>query len=68
MVGARHSVLGVAPEIIINKLKDPRPQKFEWVEEGLAVFNSVLIEVKGGRAKNIKRVDKVLGGEKHGVV
>jgi metallophosphoesterase (TIGR00282 family) len=60
MVGARHSVLGVAPEIIINKLKDPRPQKFEWVEEGLAVFNSVLIGVADGRAKSIERVDKIL--------
>jgi len=60
MVGARHSVLGVEPQIIIDKLKDPRPQKFEWVEEGPAVFNSVLIGVKDGKAKSIERVDKVL--------
>jgi len=61
MVGARHSVLGVEQEIIIDKLKNPRPQKFEWVEEGPAVFNSVLIEVEGGKAKSIERVDRVLG-------
>ena len=60
MVGARHSVLGVEQEIIIDKLKSPRPQKFEWVEEGPAVFNSVLIEVEDGKAKSIERVDKVL--------
>ncbi len=60
MVGARHSVLGVEKEIIIDKLKSPRPQKFEWVEEGPAVFNSVLIEVEDSKAKSIERVDKVL--------
>jgi len=60
MVGARHSVLGVESEIIIDKLKSPRPQKFEWVEEGPAVFNSVLIEVENGKAKSIERVDRVL--------
>jgi len=60
MVGARHSVLGVEKEIIISKLKNPQPQKFEWVEEGPAVFNSVLIEVENGKAKNIERIDKVI--------
>lgn len=63
MVGARHSVLGVEPQIIIQKLKDPRPQKFEWVETGPAVFNSVLIEVENGMAKSIERVDRVLEHE-----
>lgn len=60
MVGARHSVLGVEKEIVINKQMNPQPQKFEWVEEGPAVFNSVLIDVENGKAKSIKRVDKVL--------
>ena len=63
MVGAQYSVLGVEPEIIIEKLKSPQPQKFEWVEEGPAVFNSVLIEVENGKAKSIERVDKVLDSE-----
>lgn len=60
MVGARHSVLGVEPEIIIDKLKNPQPQKFEWVEEGPAVFNSVLIEVEATKAKSIERVDRIV--------
>jgi len=60
MVGARHSVLGVEPEIIINKLKNPQPQRFEWVEKGPAVFNSVLVEIEDGKAKSIKRIDKVV--------
>ena len=60
MVGAQHSVLGVETEVIIAKLKDPRPQKFEWVEEGPAVFSAVLIEVENGKAKSIDRVDRVL--------
>ncbi len=62
MSGALHSVLGVEPNIIITKQKDPQPTKFEWVEEGPRVFHSVLIETnKKGLAKSIKRVDKVIG-------
>lgn len=61
MVGAQHSVLGVEPEIIIEKLKNPQPQKFEWVEEGPAVFNSVLVEVEDGGAKSIERIDRIVG-------
>lgn len=62
MVGARHSVLGVKPEIIIQHLKYPMPRKFEWVEEGPAVFNSVLLDIdrKTGKAKSIKRIDKTV--------
>lgn len=64
MVGARHSVLGVEKEIIIQKLKNPQPQKFEWVEEGPAVFNSVLMEVANGKAKSVERLDRVLENER----
>lgn len=62
MVGAQHSVLGVEPEIIVRRFKNPqRSERFEWVEEGPTVFNSVLIEVgDDGKAKGIKRVDRVL--------
>jgi len=60
MVGARHSVLGVETQIIIDKLKNPQPQKFEWVEKGPAVFNSVLIDVEYGKAKSIERIDKIV--------
>jgi len=61
MTGASLSVLGVEPEIIIKRQKDPYPVKFEWVEEGPKVFNSVLIETKKGKAaKSIVRIDKTL--------
>lgn len=62
MVGARESVLGVKKEIIIEHLSSPLPSRFEWVEDGPAVFQSVLIEVDEltGKAINITRVDRVL--------
>ncbi len=61
MSGAKHSVLGVEPNIIISKQKDPGPSKFEWEERGPRVFGSVLIETdKKGLAKSIKRRDKVI--------
>ncbi len=61
MTGAANSVLGVEPEIIIKKQKDPFPSKFEWVETGPKVFRSVLVETKKDRsAKSIKRIDQEL--------
>lgn len=61
MSGARNSVLGVVPEIIIKKQKDTSPAKFEWVETGPKIFNSVLIETdKKLKAKSIKRIDRVI--------
>jgi len=68
MTGAALSVLGVEPEIIIKRQKDPYPVKFEWVEEGPKVFNSVLIETKKGKAaKSIVRIDKNLPAGKAGL-
>jgi metallophosphoesterase (TIGR00282 family) len=59
MTGAVNSVLGVEPEIIIKKQKDPYPSKFEWVETGPKVFRSVLIETtRSGKVKSIKRLDE----------
>lgn len=61
MSGARHSVLGVVPEIIIRKQKDTAPARFEWVETGPKVFNSVLVETdKKLKAKSIKRIDRII--------
>lgn len=61
MSGARHSVLGVVPEIVIKKQKDTAPARFEWVETGPKVFNSVLVETdKKMKAKSIKRIDKII--------
>ena len=59
MVGARDSVLGVEPEIIIDRFTKVPSQRFEWVEEGPAVFNSVLLEIdQNGRVVSFARVDK----------
>ena len=59
MAGAYDSVLGVTKEVIIETLMYPYPTKFEWVEEGARVFNSVLIEIgKNRQAVSIIRIDK----------
>lgn len=61
MVGAYNSVLGVKKEVIIETMMYPYPTKFEWIEEGPQVFNSVLIEVgKERQALSIKRYDTIL--------
>lgn len=61
MVGAQHSVLGVDSDIIIDTQKNPGPQRFEWVEEGPAVFNSVLVKVDNkGIALEIERIDRIV--------
>jgi len=61
MTGALHSVLGVEPSIIIKRQKDPYPIKFEWVEAGPKVFQSILVKTKrDGGAASIERVDKTL--------
>ena len=59
MVGAENESLGVNKEIALERVKTPIPQKSEWVEEGKAVFNSVLVETAkiGIKAKSIVRLD-----------
>ena len=59
MVGAENESLGVSKAIAFERVKSPVPQKSEWVEEGKAVFNSVLIETEnvGMKAKSITRLD-----------
>lgn len=60
MVGAKKSVLGVKSEIIFRSYLESTPQKFEWVKEGPAVFQSVrvVIDESTGLATAIKRVDR----------
>ncbi len=58
MVGAKNSVLGVTPALIIKKSKYPYPVRFEWVKKGPAIFNSVLLSIDTkGKTKDIKRLD-----------
>lgn len=59
MVGAENESLGVNKKIAFERVKSPVPVKSEWVEEGKAVFNSVLIETAnvGIKAKSIVRID-----------
>jgi len=60
MVGAVDSVLGVATDIIIAKLKYPYPQRFEWVKSGKSRFNSVLVTIADdGTCTKIERVDRI---------
>lgn len=60
MVGARHSVLGMEIEPVIERFLTQRPNRFEPVDRGPAVFNSVLIQIdqESGRALTIERLDR----------
>lgn len=59
MTGARDSVLGVEPQIIIDRLKDGGAEPFRWVEGGPAVFASVIVETdRAGLVKRIGRIDE----------
>jgi len=61
MVGALDSVLGVRKDIIINNFVSSVRERFVWVEEGDAVFNSVIVDYdeKLGKVKSIVRRDEV---------
>jgi metallophosphoesterase, MG_246/BB_0505 family len=60
MVGALHSVLGMETERVIERFLTQLPNRFDPVEKGPAVFNSVLIAIdeETGRALSIERVDR----------
>lgn len=57
MCGPEHSVLGVASDIIIEKLKYHTPVKFEPAE-GAAFINGVVVDFdeKTGRARSVERI------------
>ncbi|HEB13834.1 MAG TPA: YmdB family metallophosphoesterase [candidate division WWE3 bacterium] len=58
MTGARDSVLGVEPQIIIDRLKGSSADSFEWVEKGVAVLRSVIVDFDSkGLVKGIRRLD-----------
>lgn len=57
MTGAVESVLGVKPEIIIEKMKTKLPVRFEWVTGSHNKMDCVLFEVeeKTGRCRSAER-------------
>jgi metallophosphoesterase (TIGR00282 family) len=60
MVGALHSVIGMETDKVIERFLTQLPNRFDPVEKGPAVFNSVLIAIdeETGRALSIERVDR----------
>ncbi len=60
MVGALHSVLGMELPQVLERFLTQLPNRFEPVESGPAVFNSVLIEIdeQTGRSRSIERLDR----------
>jgi hypothetical protein len=60
MCGALHSVLGMDTERVIERFLTQMPNRFDPVEKGPAVFNSVLISIdeETGRAISIERLDR----------
>jgi metallophosphoesterase (TIGR00282 family) len=60
MCGALHSVLGMETERVIERFLTQLPNRFNPVDSGPAVFNSVLIsfDEDTGKAIRIERVDR----------
>ncbi|MCH8814456.1 MAG: TIGR00282 family metallophosphoesterase [Chloroflexi bacterium] len=60
MVGAQNSVLGMETEPVLERFLTQRPTRWNPVEKGPAIFNSVIISIDrtSGRATNIERVDR----------
>jgi 2',3'-cyclic-nucleotide 2'-phosphodiesterase len=60
MVGPRDSILGMRPEIIVDRFRTGLPKRFE-VADGQVVFGSVLIDADDatGKARSIERVDRM---------
>jgi len=62
MVGARNSVIGMEYERVLERFLTQLPNRFDPIDNGPAIFNSVLIEIdkETGKAASIERVDRVL--------
>lgn len=60
MCGALHSVLGMDTERVLERFLTQLPNRFDPVDKGPAVFNSVhvTIDKESGHALNIERVDR----------
>lgn len=59
MVGPRDSILGMRPDVILERFRTGMPVRFQ-VAEGPVSFNSVVVDIDGdtGRATSIERVDR----------
>jgi 2',3'-cyclic-nucleotide 2'-phosphodiesterase len=62
MCGALNSVIGMDIERVLERFLTQLPNRFDPVEKGPAVFNSVLVKIdpETGRALHIERVDREL--------
>ncbi len=60
MVGALNSVLGMETEPVLERFLNQRPNRWNPVDKGPAIFNSVIISIDrtSGRATSIERVDR----------
>jgi metallophosphoesterase (TIGR00282 family) len=60
MVGGLNSILGMGIEPVIQRFLTQLPNRFEPVEAGPAVFNSVFVQIdkETGRAVAIQRLDR----------
>ena len=60
MVGALNSVLGMETAPVLERFLTQRPNRWNPVDKGPAIFNSVIISIDrtSGRATNIERVDR----------
>lgn len=60
MCGGLHSVLGMQIEPVLERLLTQRPNRWNPVDKGPAVFNSVIINIDrdNGKAITIERVDR----------
>lgn len=63
MVGALHSVLGMAVEPVIERFLTQLPNRFDPVDKGPAVFNAVIMQIDehSGKAVGIQRLDREVG-------
>ncbi|HEX9495684.1 MAG TPA: TIGR00282 family metallophosphoesterase [Candidatus Limnocylindria bacterium] len=62
MVGPRDSILGMKPDVIVDRFRTGLPKRFE-VADGVVSFGSVLIDADDatGLARSIVRVDRTHG-------
>lgn len=55
MTGPQHSIIGMDPQLVLERMLTQRPNRFE-VARGPGQLNGILIDADGPRATGIKRV------------